>query len=165
MKKLFILTLFVGLVTVAMAATATDSTATLDFDFVIPDVEIITITGQDIDVTMPVPEPGADWVDATAYSAYEVYHNSSDSKQIVASFGAYINPAEFTSGVTLYIRADAPSEGASAEQDITSSAVNIVTGLTACSDTDLQLEFRFEVVAGTAAGSYSDMLTLTLEDE
>ncbi len=165
MKRFIVIAFLMAVTGSLMAATASDSTATIDFDFSIPDVSIITVTGGNIDVKMPVPVPGEDFVDVTAYSAYEVYHNSATAKKITAELGSAITDT-WTTGVDCLLRTDAPSEGT--EVGFVSiadgSEVDIVTALGACSDTDLQLEFRFEVAAGTATGTYTDILTLTLTD-
>ncbi|MBC8312971.1 MAG: hypothetical protein H8E33_01835 [Candidatus Cloacimonetes bacterium] len=164
MKKLIILAILLGLIGSLMAK---DGVATLDLDLSIPDVTVLSITGGNIDVILPTPHAGDGFVDVTAYSSYEIITNTPAAtlQDITASLSADVS----ATGVALWLRADAPTNGTSdGSVNITLAnavPVDVVGDIGPTSDTDLQLEFKFVVSALAPSDTEDLVLTLTLADQ
>ena len=148
----------VALIALPAAAQSADQTVTI----VVPQVEQIAVADAAVTINFTAPTAGNAFADATATSSYSITVNTTGNKITGQLDGDY------ASGISLAVALGAPS-GATSANSVTlgsTSAVDLVSGVSTVSATGLGITYTASATAGVApnGGGESQTVTYTITD-
>lgn len=141
------------------AAWAQPNVATQNVNITVNEIAILTVTGGAVNLTIDTATAGDDPAPATASVMYNVSTNGSD-KKITAALDN-----DMPSGLTLTANMAAPASASSAGAlSLSSSAVDLVTGISTLKANGLDLSYEASATLDAAVGSVSRTVTYTITD-
>jgi hypothetical protein len=141
------------------AAWAQPNVASQNVNITVNEVSVITVTGGLVSLTIDTAVAGEDPQPATDDVTYNVSTNGTD-KKITAALDS-----DMPAGITLSAEMTAPTgAGSAGALALSSTAVDLVTGISTLRANGLGLSYTAEATLDAAPGSTSRTVTYTITD-
>jgi len=149
----------IALAFVATAAWAQPNVATQDVTISVSEIAIISVQGGLVNLTIDTATAGSDPAPATADVTYNVSTNGSN-KKITAALDN-----DMPAGLTLTANMAAPAAASSSGAlELSSSAVDLVTGISSLRANGLDLSYEASATLDVAVGDVDRTVTYTITD-